>query len=730
MKRVGLIFFVLLFFLQTVISESKNPTSKKISSWVQSAVSQQHSHRNRTMSAHKQYMTVFIQSEEASDNLLSMYGCHIYAQLGDITITSIPIDQIEPLSQHPSILRIEANSPAQLTMDTVPSVINALPIYTPTSQHSAFTGKNVIIGVMDVGFDLTHPNFFNNATLDQYRIGAFWDQLSTDTIGSPFSVGRDYVGQEVVLAQKASIDAKTQTHGTHTLGIAAGCGYTSPYRGIAFESDICLVSNAVSSDTIYISPKDYYKYTTATDALGFKYLFDYADKQGKPCVVSFSEGYSPYLDQEDSLYAAFIEKLIGPGHILVASAGNENSTLTYAEKPSGIEAAGAFLYIHKKRAAYRIKSNGPFILSLYAYQHQNSTPSHTLKILSDNTRHDTQYTDTLFIDADTCAINIDRYHSTMSNDTIYNITITANRPINELPYIALVAEGANSHVEIYGSSSNPLINRSIDSRWNAATYGHNILAPGCFSAPICVGSTSHRPKVINYQGTPLNWGGNNDGKRSAFSSTGPSINGLMKPEISAPGANIISSYSIHYLDAHHGEVTECVSFSSSNEKNYPWAMSSGTSMSTPVVAGIIALWLEANPTLTREDILGILSRTSRHPDETLNYPNNEYGYGEIDGYRGLLDILGVSNIKNISQNQPQAVQVFIQDGRLILRFNKKPTMPLSVYVYSLAGYLEFQGTLSSTQETTTLSLPHLVSGIHLVQIQGEKIFTGSELVRY
>ena len=41
---------------------------------------------------------------------------------------------------------------------------------------------------------------------------------------------------------------------------------------------------------LLIDPKDYYKYTYATDALGFKYIFDYAERMHQPCVINFSEG--------------------------------------------------------------------------------------------------------------------------------------------------------------------------------------------------------------------------------------------------------------------------------------------------------------------------------------------------------------------------------------------------------------------------------------------------------
>ncbi|MDO4195174.1 MAG: peptidase, partial [Prevotellaceae bacterium] len=99
-----------------------------------------------------------------------------------------------------------------------------------------------------------------------------------------------------------SRDGLIQAHGSHTLGTAAGSGFGTKYRGIAFESDICLVNNAVNSDMELIAEQDVDKYTHATDALGFKYIFDYAKSQGKPCVISFSEGSTQDLYGDDILY--------------------------------------------------------------------------------------------------------------------------------------------------------------------------------------------------------------------------------------------------------------------------------------------------------------------------------------------------------------------------------------------------------------------------------------------
>ena len=139
-------------------------------------------------------------------------------------------------------------------------------------------------------------------------------------------------------------------------------------------------------------------------------------------------------------------------------------------------------------------------------------------------------------------------------------------------------------------------------------------------------------EFVNIYGNtiPFNYG-EAAGTWTPFSSTGPTMAGLLKPDISAPGLNVISALSSYYLEEHPIDEqpnTWDVSHMDVNGRTYPWGAMSGTSMSTPVVAGAIALWLEAKPTLTKEEIMGVLERTSRHPEPELSYPNNRYGYGK------------------------------------------------------------------------------------------------------
>ena len=691
-------------------------------------------------------LTAFVRIDGAdADEVWSDYGCKPYAHFGDNYIVGIPLDAVGALSDHPAVRRIEASPSGFLTMDTTAIIIGANKVQHPRvpvdrSRSSIphpilnnYTGKGVVVGVMDVGFDLTHPNFIDPVTGNS-RIAAFWDQLTKDTVGSTMPVGRDY-RQPSALNIQHSADGLLQTHGTHTLGIAAGGGYHSPYKGIAFDSDICIVSNAINESIALIDSADYDKYTTAVDALGFKYIFDYADQQGKPAVASLSEGYPPYIDEEDSLYAAFLDSLSGPGHIIVAAAGNESTSITYAEKPRGVEAAGAFLSVSRDVAFYRVKTNGSLDISVYAYA-QGQEPSDTLHYPAAAIPVDSVRTDTLFLRGDTCTIMIESYPTALTSsaepDSCYIIYFLANKNLTELPPLAIVMEGAEARGELYGSSSYGLANRSTDSRWNAATSGHNVHAPACFPSVICVGSTAHRLGFTNYKGQYKDYSyGRTRGQLSPYSSTGPAMNGQMKPQITAPGDNIISSYSSFYIEANPeaNDINSDVEHFDYQGRTYAWNANTGTSMATPVVAGVIALWLEAKPDLTPQEVIDALSHTSRHPDSSLDYPNSKYGYGEIDAYNGLLHILGAARIEGVSHHQPQLLRISASDGLLQLTCDTPPTAPLHVSIYSLGGTLVHDATIHTPLASCQIPLTSCRPGLYIVQVTCSIAqYTGSQVV--
>jgi subtilisin family serine protease len=210
------------------------------------------------------------------------------------------------------------------------------------------------------------------------------------------------------------------------------------------------------------------------------------------------------------------------------------------------------------------------------------------------------------------------------------------------------------------------------------------------------------------------------------------MDGRLKPDVMAPGVNIVSASNSYYLD-HHTKLSDReshISFFDFNGRTYGWMANSGTSMACPVVAGTIALWLQANPRLTRQDVMDIIRRTSRQHQSPTAYPNNEYGYGEIDAYRGLLDILGLSKIDAISQQPVNGVDIRPANGSLTLTFSHRPIAPVRISLYTTSGRLCWQTTLSHPSANIQLPLPTLPTGIYAVQLNtADPSLCGSALIR-
>lgn len=707
----------------------------KMSTYVRQAADNSIARRTKGMNE-AQRMTAFVCVDgDRADSILTANECHIYDRQGDIFVASVPLNRLTALAQEKGVRRIEASASCQLTMDTTATVTNTLPVYAGKALPQAYTGKGVVVGVMDVGFDLTHPTFFD-ATTGKCRVSAFWDQLSKDTIGSNLPVGRDYTTTEEIAAKQHSADGLIETHGTHTMGIAAGNGYDSPYRGMAFESDICAVSNAVNSSVAVIDSTDLYKYTTATDGLGFKYIFDYAERAGLPCVASFSEGYTVGYDTDDSLFCEYLTQLTGPGRIIVASAGNASVSMGYLHKTADRQKAGSFIRSTGNSNAVYVDGDGPFTLHMIAY-HDGTTD--TLSLHSDSCRTDRIWQQTLTIPSiDTrIRINVARYPSTfVSGDTVYAINIYSAQPLGVDVPVAIALDAEGSDVALRCLAPAWLTNGLADDTWSDAETSHNIHAPACFASVVAVGSTIHRTGFTNYLGRHYDYSqaGRNDGVRSYYSSIGPAAGGTVKPDVMAPGDNIVSAYSSFYIENNPtaNDINSDVAHFTYDGRTYAWNSNTGTSMATPVVAGAIALWLQAKPTLTPSDVKDIIAKTARKPENDIDYPNNLYGYGEIDVYRGLLCALGLDGIKGISTRPLQHIGIsLLHNGTMTIDCDTPPTEPINVSLYSLGATKVFTTTIAPNGSYHfSIELPSLASGVYAVQLDShDEACRGSQLLR-
>lgn len=639
------------------------------------------------------------------------------AHQGDIHICQIPISQLATLSENENVVRIEASeNTANADLDSLASCVEIKPLWEGTKPlPQAYDGSGTVIGVTDIGIDYSHPTFRSNKD-GRLRIVRAWDMLdftssSTYNEKKAFPIGLLLTDTESIENKGYTADSKTEWHGTHTTGIAAGSGWDTPYIGMAPEADIYSVGCIVSSNTSYIPENIKSLSTTTLNALSFQRIFEYADSVGKPAVVSYSISGLQDMTNDDALLNEYLAGLVStPGRAIVASIGNSGRTHRYLPKTEETDTVGGMVSTSEKLFVINISTKKKLTLRITDYSRTEAdgrtkeysldfTP--TKHISRSGLKWDDYYQDMYIKVLDSLSVGIFSGKDGFDNSRVgYDIFLQQkDKKLNTFKY-AVEIFADDTEAEIFVQNGELTSGTSYSPTLTGAQAVGNCGSPAALPAVIGVGSTSY-------------WG--LGGQRSSYSSIGPSLHGYTKPDISAPGYRIASAYNSIYRENHSGMTT--VKESTYNNKQYAWLRSDGTSMSTPAVAGIIALWLQAKPTLTQEDIIDVFAHTSDHPKEDLTYPNNEYGYGEINAYKGLLYILGIDGIEGL-QAEPlaQGIVLPINGG---IKIETEGSTPLPCRIYNTGGQLVKTITVDRTANV------NLMPGVYAVQVGR----LGSTLVR-
>lgn len=131
---------------------------------------------------------------------------------------------------------------------------------------------------------------------------------------------------------------------------------------------------------------------------------------------------------------------------------------------------------------------------------------------------------------------------------------------------------------------------------NSGPGGYTITTPGISRKVITVGSSDDGLQDVFGR------------VKTNYSGRGPTMSCICKPDIVAPGMNI----------------TACNAMNMRDSKSY--SIKSGTSMSTPVVTGSLALLLEKHPDMGTRDV------KMRIKDSAVNLglPRNRQGWGALD----------------------------------------------------------------------------------------------------
>ncbi len=503
--------------------------------------------------------------------------------------------------------RIPSCSKAVLLMDSARQSgrVDLATAFLPQGEVP-FRGKGVIVGIVDVGFDLLHPAFF---TADgTSRVLRFWDQNRKEGTGTArFSYGEEFVGTENILS--AERDSAEGSHGTHVSAIAAGSRTGSPYYGVASDADLVLVSTSLEEKDILD---------------GVCYIADYARLVNKPCVINLSIGGRLGPHDGTSAFDRAIDSLVGPGVLVVGAAGNDangkhHATRTFVLPADTLQlratSSEGFCYVDiwgEKGHDFRVRATL-----------KNSLTGETLFEQSQliDAASDTSYEDTLSLGKDGFAgvyVERDSFNSRPHATVACYVPQTENR----LRYFIQVVGDLSTPVHAWvagGGYFDDLGDGSLTSDRTVMEIG------GTGRSTITVGMHVTK-KVTTYKTTTYSlYDLNPDTSR------GPTLDGRRKPDVSAPGSLVVSAVS--RFDAMSSAAA--LDTISREGIDFFYACNQGTSMAAPFVTGVIALWLQANPELTVDEVREVLNVTSWQDVRVNMSDSNAWGAGKIDALAGL-----------------------------------------------------------------------------------------------
>lgn len=542
-------------------------------------------------------------------------------------------------------------------------------VHSGTGLPQAFTGKGVVVGIVDAGIDYTHPAFRNAD--GSLRIAKVWEQ---GTENSAFGhipstgYGTEFTTSAEIL--KAAADTEAGSHGTHVLGIAAGStaalggikpsfpkGVTAIPEGVAPEAELVVVAIPQSGDLGAENER-------VMDAI--RYIYAYADEVGKPCVINLSLGSHMGPHDGTSTFDVFADNIQGPGRLIVGAAGNFGSYKSHLHSAfdSANDAPAMTFVDFYSPTDYKYKSSdgeidvwgdGDFEISMVAYKTNDHIVKNSTVIypVVDGNYKTSNITGEIIVTSEVSPLN-GKHHVHLKS------AVTGTRT-NYALALQITPKGKAS-VDMWSNCN----------RFEFGSHGEEgFTEPVSESTVVEIGGTAKRiisvGAYVTRSSCTLDNGrtveyAEKEGDLFSFSGFGPTVDGRMKPEVCAPGGIIVSSFSSQDASA-----SQQLAFTFDYEgTTHKYGYLYGTSMSSPFVAGTMALWLQACPTLTPEQAVEVIRNTSSKVDPTAVSDATHWGYGCIDVHKGIQSVCEISGITAPMLSQSGASVIYDLTGRRVI----------------------------------------------------------------
>ena len=557
---------------------------------------------------------------------------------------SVPCGRVRALAIEPAITNVQfTDAPGVALNDSMrvrARVVAAQAGEAPLA--SPFSGAGVLVGVIDTGIDPAHPDLQDEQ--GHTRVLHFWDQtMPFDAQHTP--AGYDY-GQAwdstAINNGTAVVTDHQYGHGTTVAGAAAGDGSaTGRFIGVAPDADLIVVANDLSRANWSAS---------VVDAVAF--IIAKAEALGRPVSINLSLGN--YYGSHDGLdpAALMIDDLLTAqrGRVLVCAAGNSGALAPYHLRTAVASDTAFTWFRYKTNSALGMHS---VYFDLWAdtahfndvhfsvgadrrtggYRHRGQLPFRTIHANLGTTLTDTlksfsgnrlavvqtyaeqrggQYHLEVFMPLPDSADNYYYRFSTVgeglfdvwsSSDLGTSQIITAVPTVGEFPPIARYVQPDNE--------------QSVVDSW------------ACSPHVITVGNYRNEMQYMAANGVMQDLGFP-ENTIAATSSRGPSRQGLIKPELAAPGDICLAPGPIDFMAQLLATEPHKLAEDGMHMRN------GGTSMASPVVAGIVALLLEKCPRASWQDVREALITTAFADEHTGPLPGLQFGHGKVDAFAALV----------------------------------------------------------------------------------------------
>ena len=571
--------------------------------------------------------------------------------------TMIPVDGIDAIAALDGVTRIEVSPVLHVATDLARKATRVDDVLTRSAAAVAvnvpkgYDGTGVLLGVIDRGIDFQHIAFKDKDGATRIKRAYVYN-----------GKGINYYG-----VGELPNDGITNTdHGSHTSAIAGGSSVivdgtdvtvtddhaSATYGGMAPAADLFLCGiNGMTATRI---------------ANAFNKICNYADSMAMPVVVSNSYGDYVYNRDGGGAQGEIVAQLFGdshPGRICVFATANNAGHSGGA--PGGVYVCGSassqsplgsiVCSSPEVTAAGWQYYRGEYIADAFTRATDATGIALTIHVLDVATGDIVNSYDFLSADGNSSVTLGDYFTGYRSNTEspdnavvrVYFDYMTGKNRKQALVYTpyGLISSDYTLAVEVspIGGSSdvidmwtcgnytyfdNHLATMGHD--WALGTDDMSVFGNACYPEVISVGSYVTRARE----------GSNSVGDISDYSCyalEGMGPLGTMHPWIAAPGEDIVSAFNRNVNRSYYDDVVV-------NNPTDMYGLMSGTSMSTPMVAGIVALWMQAaaecGKQLTHSEVKQIMKETAIRDSWVTSGPHStHFGNGKINALGGIEYIL-------------------------------------------------------------------------------------------